>query len=69
MKLPKILRPEIECECTRPIFGRLIFPFYAALVSLRCLRVAKIQLTLNGKTIATHRVLIVPKITGVDALE
>ena len=64
----RVLRPEIEFECTRPILGRLLIPYYALLVYLKAFRVATITLTLSGKTIAKYKALIVPKITVVDAL-
>ena len=64
----RVLRPEIEFECTRPILGRMLIPFYSLLVYLKCFRVATITLTLSGKLFEKYKALIVPKITVVDAL-
>ncbi len=64
----KVLRPEVELEFQRPILGRLLFPFYCVWIYLRCVRVVRINYELNNQVIGSYRVLIVPKVTGVDAV-
>ena len=68
LKKIKVVRPEVECTITRPVLGRVLFPFYVvhACWIVRKTFINKIQLTLCGKTVGSFWLVSVPKFKAVD---